>query len=62
MYIRPLGNHDMMTVINKWRWNYITFPIKRVNIVVYQNHRLENVDSVEIMEGHRDPPGSILPP
>jgi hypothetical protein len=48
----------MMFVINKWRWHYITFPIKRVNIMVYQNHRLENVDSMEKVDGHQDPPGS----
>jgi hypothetical protein len=62
MYIRPLGNHYMMVVINKWRWHYITFPlndnIKRVNIMVYQNHRLKNIDSVEKVDGHQDPPGS----
>jgi hypothetical protein len=52
----------MMLVINKWRWIYITFPIKRVNIMVYQNHRIENVDLVENFDVHQDPPGSILPP
>jgi hypothetical protein len=41
MYIRPLGNHYMMYLIKKLRWNYIPFPINRVNIMVYQNHRLE---------------------
>jgi hypothetical protein len=49
----------MMVVINKWRWHYITFPIKRVNIMVYQNHGLENGDLVEKVDGNQDPPGSI---
>jgi hypothetical protein len=52
MYIRPLGNHYMMVVIKKWRRHYITFPIKRVNIMVCQNHGLENGDSVEKVDGH----------
>jgi hypothetical protein len=26
--------------------------------MVYQNHNLENVNSVEKMDGHQDPPGS----
>lgn len=42
----------MMVVINMWRWYYITFPIKRVNMMVYQNHWLENIDSVEKVDGH----------
>jgi hypothetical protein len=42
----------MMVVINKWRWNYITFSIKIVDIMVYQNHRLKNVDSVEKVDDH----------
>jgi hypothetical protein len=50
-----------MVVIKKWRWNYITFPfndnIKRVNIMAYQNRIIQNVDSVEKMDGHQDPPG-----
>jgi hypothetical protein len=52
----------MMVVINEWIWHYITFPIKRVNIMVDQNHRLENVDSMEKVDGHQDPPGLVLPP
>jgi hypothetical protein len=42
----------MMYVIKKWRWNYITFPIKRVNIMLYQNNMLEKVDLVETVDGH----------
>jgi hypothetical protein len=41
MYITPLGNHYMMYVlINE---DDITFhsPSKRVNNMIYQNHRLE---------------------
>ena len=33
----------MIPVINKWRRHYIPFPIQRVNIMVYQNHRLKMV-------------------
>jgi len=28
--------------------------------MVYQNHKLENIDSVEKMDGHRDPLGSDM--
>jgi hypothetical protein len=59
MYIRPLGNHYMMSIINKWRWHYIIFPIKRMNIAVYQNHMLKNIDSMKKVDGHQDPPRSI---
>jgi hypothetical protein len=58
MYKRPLGNHYMMYAIEKWRWYYITFPIKMVNIIVYQNHRLKDIDSVENVDGHGNPPES----
>jgi len=30
--------------------------------MVYQNHRLENVDSMEKEDGHQYPPRSVLPP
>jgi hypothetical protein len=36
--------------------------IKRVNIMVFQNHRLKNVDSVAKVDGHQDPFGPVLPP
>jgi len=52
----------MMVVINKPIWHYITFPIKRVNIMVYQNYGIEKIDSMEKVNGHRDPPGLVLPP
>ena len=39
--MRRLGNYYVMPVINKWRWHYITFLIKRVNIMVYQTHKLK---------------------
>jgi hypothetical protein len=32
-----------------------------VNIIVYQNRKLENVDSREKVDGHQDPPGSKSP-
>jgi hypothetical protein len=27
--------------------------------MVYQNHKMKNIDSVEKVDGHRDPPGSL---
>jgi hypothetical protein len=51
----------MMVLIKKWIWNYTIFLIKMVNIMVYQNHRLENIDLVEKVDNHRDAPVSILP-
>jgi hypothetical protein len=42
----------MMLLINKWRWNYITFSKKRVNIMVYETNGLETIVSVEKVDGH----------
>jgi hypothetical protein len=50
----------MMDVIKKWRWNYIIFPIKKVNIMVYQSHKIENVDSMEKVDGNQDTLGLVL--
>jgi hypothetical protein len=35
-------------------------PHKKGEYHVYQNHRLKNVDSVEKVDGHRDPPRSSI--
>jgi hypothetical protein len=58
MYIIPLGNHYMMYTINKWIWHCITLPIKRVNIMVYQNHMIENFYLMKKVDVHRDTPRS----
>jgi hypothetical protein len=52
----------MIDVNIKWTWNYIAFPVKKVNVMVYKNQGLENIDSVKKVDGHQDSPRLVLPP